>query len=314
MRIVVAGSGRLAAGMMTALLDSRHELVGVVQDGRITRGIMRAAQPALDAWMPGESIAGRAWLMGLPIVWIDTMTDEELAPLRNLAPDLLLVGGFGIIFKPPLLQLPRLGCVNMHSSLLPKHRGPNPFQAVVLAGERQSGVTFHVMNEGIDTGDILAQYTFPVAPNATARDVYHAACAAAAQHVTAVMDRIEAQGLHGAPQDHTVATYDKRLTEADTWIRWDQSAAAIDRLARALYPSLLLRFRHNGREIRVRRLEIRSESVQVLPGTVLEVDPCVVVATAAGSVRIVEAYGPKSFPWPGPWRAPKTGEVLQEGQ
>ncbi len=314
MRIVVAGSGRLAAGMMTALLDSRHELAGVVQDGRAVRGVMRAIQPALDAWMPGESVAGRAWLLGLPIVWIDAMNPVELAPLRDIAPDLLLVGGFGIILKSLLLQLPRLGCVNMHSSLLPRHRGPNPFQAVVLAGERESGVTFHIMDEGIDTGDIIAQFPFPVASDATARDVYNAACVTAARHVTSVMDHIEAEGLHGTPQNPAAATYDKRLTDADAWIRWDQSAAAIERLARALYPSVFTRFRHHGREIQVRRLEINLEAVQGRPGTVLEVEPCVVVATAAGSVRIVEACGPTSLPWPGPWRRPQIGEVLQGGR
>lgn len=314
MRIAVAGSGRLAAAMMTALLHSRHELAAVAQDGRMLRGAMRAVQPALDAWMPGESIAGRAKLMGLPIVWIDAMDGAELAPLRDIAPDLLLVGGFGVILKRPLLELPRIGCVNMHSSLLPRHRGPNPFQAVVLAGERESGVTFHVMNEGIDTGDILAQFPFPVAENATARDVYESACATAAREVIGVMDCIDADGLKGEPQNPADATYDKRLTEADTWIRWTDSAAAIDRLARALYPSMLPRFRHCGCEIRVRRMEISMEPAQAPPGVVIAAGPAgVSVAAGCGVVRIVQAAGPARLPWPGWWRWPYEGELLHAG-
>jgi methionyl-tRNA formyltransferase len=125
MRIAVAGYGLLGAGLTRALLDSNHEIVAIVQNGRKTRGIERAVAVAVSHVFATEgSMLGLARPERLPVVWLNRMDENELAPLRALAPDLLLVGGFGIILKRPILDLPKIGCVNAHSSLLPKHRAP----------------------------------------------------------------------------------------------------------------------------------------------------------------------------------------------
>ena len=186
---------------------------------------------------------------GIPLFFIDKMTEDELAPLRALDPDLILVGGFAIILKKPILDLPKLGCVNTHSSLLPKHRGPNPFAAVLLAGDTETGVTFHVMDEAIDTGDIVAQFPIPVEDNWYALDLHRATSELAGEHVVEVLDKIEAEGLHGTPQDPALATYDKKLTTEQTAIDWAQPAADIVRLIRAGYPMTMARFRYGDRVI-----------------------------------------------------------------
>ncbi len=317
MRIALAGSGQLAVSMLHPLLDSAHEIVAVVQDGRRTKGIQRAIAPYADGLlMSSGGLAFLAARRGLPILWIDAMNEDELAPLRALEPEILLVGGFSVILRKDLLALPRLGCVNMHSSLLPRHRGPNPFYAVVRAGEQESGITFHVMDEGIDTGDILEQTAFPLSPTDTPYSVYEAACALAAERVVPVMNRIALEGLHGIPQDPALASYDKKPTEADALIQWETPAAAIERQVRALASLHPAYFLHEGKRVLVTRATWSPEPHGTRPGTVLANRPSVSVAAGDGRVTIVSAHlaGAVTLLWPAPWKRPETGIVLGAGR
>ena len=313
MRIVLAGTGRLGVHLLEGLRDSSHEVVAVLQDGRRTRGFRRVLDPWLGRFFGGaEDLAGKALRAGLPLIWIDRMTEEELAPLRALEPDLLLVGGFGIILKRPLLDLPRIGCVNTHSSLLPRHRGPNPFSAAILAGDTETGVTFHVMTEGIDDGDILDQTSFAIEEDDGMFAVYRLACALAGERVAEVMDTIEREGLCGVPQDPALATYEKKRFEDDTWIDWRRPAIEIDRMVRALATPPMARFLFRDRVVRVGRIEFAPEPVDAAPGVVLSSYPLVRIATGQGSVRLRVAFLSKPVPWifPAPWCRPATGEQL----
>lgn len=314
MRIAIAGSGRLAACLMRSLLDSSHEVVALVQNGRLSRGLKRSlTASAAYAFGPQTSVLALAARNDVTVVWIDRMDDADLAPLRLLEPDVLLVGGFSIILKRPLLDLPRLGCVNCHSSLLPKHRGPNPFSAVILAQEKETGVTFHIVDEGIDTGDVLEQYAFDVPPDDTALRLYHRCCALAGDQVVGVMDRIEAKGrLEGTPQDHDAATYDQRLTEQDVYVDWSQPVRDIERMTRACRPFFLARFRSRGKTVYLTHLGVDDNEVEAGPGTVLNASGLVRVATGRGSLTIESAYCATPIPWrwPAPWNRPKPGEQL----
>lgn len=300
----------MAVSLLLPLVESSHEVVAVVQNGRKTKGVKRWLLPM---WLSGfggsVSATGLAVRRGIPIVWIDRMAGD-LEPLREREPDVLLVGGFNIILNRSLLDLPRIGCVNAHSSLLPKHRGPNPFCWAVLSDERESGVTFHIIDEGIDTGDILDQTPFEVGARDTALTVYAKACRVASERVVAVMDRIEAEGLRGTRQDHDAATYDKRPTEEDTHIDWTLPAEVIERRARAFRPLLMMRFHFRGRTVRVSRVEFDPAPVEAEPGTVLRARPPVRIATGQGTLIIQTAYCTKPIPyfWPAPWFRPKPGE------
>lgn len=314
MRIAIAGTGKLGMSLMQPLLHSGHEVVAVVQDGRRTKGYRRWLVPRVARVIaPSQSPLGRARAQGVPIVWIDRITEEELAPLRALRPDILLVGGFSIILKRPLLDLPALGCVNTHSSLLPRHRGPNPFCAAIMSGDEEAGVTFHVMDEGIDTGDILDQTAFPLEDRVTSLKLYGAACAVARDRVVAVMDRIEREGLHGAPQDSALATYDKKPTMESAWIQWDEPAERIDRRVRAMAPAIMPRFRFEGRTVFVGATEYRSEAVDSAPGTVLRAKAPARIATGRGTLVLRAAFtkGPIPFFWPPPWTKLTAGTLLE---
>ncbi len=307
MRIILAGSGLLGSSLLEPLLDSSHEVVGVLQNGRKNKGFKRFYMTYLSS-----GFLGLARSHDIPIIWIDRMTEEELAPLRDLGPDLLLVGGFGIIFKRAILELPRIGCVNAHSSLLPRHRGPNPFTAVLMADDSESGVTFHVMEEGIDTGDIIDQASFEVSENDTSVVVYSKACELSRNRVVEVMDRIEKKGLCGVAQDPDKATYEKNMTEQETVLEWSRSAKDLDRLVRTCLPSMRARFPYGKRTILVARAWYDETPVEAEPGTVMSCRPELRIATGEGTLTIMSAYstGMVFWLWPAPWNAPKPGEVL----
>lgn len=313
MRIAVAGSGRLGTSVLAPLLESDHEIVALVGDGRRTRGFRRRLDPFVAGLFAGQhNFLGLGIRRGIPMVWIDKMTPEELAPLAKTQPDILLVSGFAIILKPPILELPRIGCVNMHSSLLPRHRGPNPFHAVLRANEEESGVSFHVMETGIDTGDILDQTPFPIEPEDAMYDAYNRACETAAERVVEVMDRIAAEGLVGTPQDPALASYDPKPTEDDSWIDWNDSAEAIDRLVRSMAPSPMPRFLFDGKTITVARTDFDPTPVEEAPGTVLKNRPVLKVATGLGTIVLRVAFVRRPLPWifPAPWARPAVGDIL----
>ena len=314
MRIASAGTGHLGTSLLKSLQASRHEVVAVVQDGRHTRRCWRWLFPVLGRWLGGaSSMVGRARAAGLPIIWIDKMTPEELAPLARLQPDILLVGGFSIILKPSLLSLPRIACINTHSSLLPRHRGPNPFYAAIRAGDAQSGVTFHLMDEGIDTGPILAQASFPLGPTDTVLTVYQRSCAVAEEQVVSMIERIADDGIQAIPQEESKANYVKRPTIDDVWLDWSQPAIELDRLVRACSPSPMPRFRYRGRTIYVARTEYNDDPAGEKPGTVLSNRHLTRIATGAGTLILRVAYTkwPLLWLWPAFWNRPRVGEVLE---
>lgn len=314
MRVAIAGSGLLAHEMFRAIAGSPHTVVALVQDGRRTKGMQR--------WLAGVSSV-LPFSKGNPlrparahrvlVIYIDKMTAQELDPLERLRPDLLLVGGFGIILKKPLLTLPRIGCVNTHSSLLPRHRGPNPFTATILSGDTEGGITFHVMDEGIDTGAILDQHRFPIKPNYVALDLHRISCRLAGEKIVALLDRVEAEGLKGTPQNEEEATYEKNPRPCDVTIRWDRPAIEIDRVIRACFANSMARFEYRGRTVYVNRVKFSTDPVDAPPGTVLEARPGVKIATGRGTVSILYAFtlDPVPWVWPGFFSRPAPGERVE---
>ncbi|HPX39790.1 MAG TPA: methionyl-tRNA formyltransferase [Candidatus Hydrogenedentes bacterium] len=313
MRIALAGTGPLGVTLLSAMLDSPHEVVALLRNGRVATAVGKRLLPPLAAvFAPQTSVLGLARRAKLPVFYIDRMDESELAPLRRLEPDLLLVGGFGIVLKRPLLELPPRGCVNCHSSLLPKHRGPNPFTAAILAGETESGVTFHEMTEGIDAGAILLQHAFPIDENDTGGSVYRKSCITAGALVLEVLDALERGDLHRTPQDEAAATYDKRLREEQLHLDWSRPARELDRLVRACVPFSLARFTHRGRTVYVSRTSWDGEASQAPPGTITRAAHPVRIAAGHGHLVIEAAHTATVFAglWPGLFKRPRVGERL----
>ena len=314
MRIALAATGPLGATLLRVLLDSDHEVVALLQNGRKATAFTRVILPRLAAGLaPRASLLGMARNAKIPTLYIDTMGEDELAPLRSLEPELLLVGGFSIILKKPLLELPSIGCVNCHSSLLPTHRGPNPFAAAILAGDAETGVTFHVMTEGIDSGDILLQRAFPIEDTDTGGAVYRKACIAAAEALPELLDTIERDGLKGTPQDEAQATYDKKLRKEELFLDWSKPAQELDRLVRACVPFRLARFNHRGRVVFVSRTSWDDGPADAPPGTIVHAGYPARIATGRGHLTIKKARSLEllGWKWPGLRKKPSAGEKLE---
>jgi methionyl-tRNA formyltransferase len=260
-----------------------------------------------------NTMLGIAARRKIPVVYIDKMNEDELAPLREINPDLILVGGFSVILKKPIIELPKIGCLNVHSALLPKHRGPNPFSAVILAGDTESGVTYHVIDPGIDTGDIIDQYAFPIEKNDDAMAVFRKSIILARKHIVEVLDRVEKEGLRGDPQDNSIATYDQKLLPEQCRLEWAKPAREIQRLMHAARPFLMPWFDWRGGRVYVTVVAVDPKPVDAEPGTVLQARPYVRVATGYGVITIVSAYSLKPIPWLWPSRMnrPEEGSKLE---
>lgn len=314
MRVLIAGSGRLGARVIEALENSDHEMVALVQNARGRTALGRALESSFARVLGGPTNAiYMAAQNRLPVVWIAGSTDADANRLRKFEPDVLLTCGFGIILKKPLLDLPKIAAVNCHSSLLPNHRGPAPYTAVILAGEKESGITFHVMDEGIDTGPILAQHSFVVEPDDDAIEVYKKSADLAGETVVELLDRIEKEGLHPVPQPPGDGSYEKKLSMEERILDWRRSAEYLHRKVRACYPFSVAYFRHRGRTIRVTRARFDPEPVDAQPGTVLKNKPFVEIATGHGTFTPLAPYhlAPYPFIWPAPWRRPRVGSMLE---
>ena len=307
MRIALAANGRLGLGLLRALEDSGHDVVVLVRDGTSLPPTLRWLDHAGGVLGGRWTVEGRAFSRGIPSVWLRTQDAREASRLSRYEPDLLLVGNFGLILRDSILGVPRLGAVNTHWSLLPHHRGAHPSTSVLLAGETETGVTFHVVDTRIDAGPILDQVAFPIGPDDTATSLYRRACEHAERRIVALVDRIEAEGcLSGRPQDLSAGSYWRRVTPERAVLDFDRPAAFLDRKVRALVQPLP-RFRWRGRTVYVGAAR-PVQGVTAEPGTIVSSRPQPVIACGEGGLAITSAW----VMWPpGPWPGvvgPKVGE------
>ena len=300
LRILIAGSGRLGHAAMMPLLSSHHEIIGLVQNARsIPRWKQRLMpwQHRLTSLFP--SPMREAVMRGLPIHWVDTMSEKELAPLRDAKPDLLITCGFSIILSEALLKLPRIGCINVHTALLPKHRGATPCAHVILDDDLESGVSIHLTETGIDVGALLAQERFPVEPDDNSMDVYWASCALTESMIVDVVNQVEAHGFTQAtPQVLDDGHYDSRFDESQARISWRKPAEDIERLIRAAYIYVPAYFEFRGERISVPSATYTDKDHKAYPGTILSVSPELEIATGSGSLIVHDTYTQGATAWP----------------
>jgi methionyl-tRNA formyltransferase len=219
-----------------------------------------------------------------------------LDALAALDVDLAVVVAFGQIFPRALLALPRLGCVNLHASLLPRHRGAAPIQAAIAAGDRETGVTTMLMEAGLDTGPVLLQRTTPIGAREDAPALSSRLAVLGAELMVETVERLERGDLAPRPQDDAQATLAPRLSRRDGAVEWTLDAAAIARRARAYRPWPGLVTLCAGAPLKlhqVRELDA-SRPTDVAPGTFLGVENGA-IAVAAGrgtTLGLVEVQRP----------------------
>jgi methionyl-tRNA formyltransferase len=278
-RIVFFGSPDFALPTLDALASSRFRPILVVSQPPRPAGRGRRTEDT--------AVASRARALGLEVWQPEKVKDPSfLESFRSLDVDVAVVVAFGQIFPRALLALPRFGCINLHGSLLPRHRGAAPIQAAIAAGDHQTGVTTMRMEAGLDTGPILLQRTTTIENEDDAPALASRLAAIGAELMIETLDLLERGALVEHRQDDSLATLAPRLDKRDALVDWALDAESLWRRSRAFEPWPGLVALCGGEPLklhRVRPLELRSNGT-VAPGTFLGlVDGALAVAAGGGT-------------------------------
>ena len=230
MRVLFIGTGEIGVPVLRWLIESpEYELIGVVtQPDKPVGREQRIEAPPIKA-----AFAGNAG----PILQPKRIKSEEaVAEIRALTPDVIVVMAYGQILPRAVLEIPTIACLNLHASLLPRHRGAAPIQASMVAGDRETGVTVMYMDEGLDTGDVMLQTRIEIAPDETGGSLHDRLAEIAPGALKEALAELQAGTAPRIPQDSSGATYAPKLEREHGRIDWTEPAALIDRKIRAFYP------------------------------------------------------------------------------
>jgi methionyl-tRNA formyltransferase len=229
LRVAFAGTPQFAVPALQALLTSRHTIVGVLTQPDRPQGRGRQLTPS-----PVKAFALSA---GLAVSQPATLrTAAGLEAVAALAPDLMVVVAYGQLLPRELLRLPRLGCINIHASLLPRWRGAAPIQRAIQAGDAATGVTLMQMDEGLDTGDMLAVHSVPIGERDTSASLHAALATLGAQALLELLEALSTGTVHAVPQPQAGVTYAPKISKAEAPINWSAAAPVISAQVRAFNP------------------------------------------------------------------------------
>jgi methionyl-tRNA formyltransferase len=263
LRTVFFGTPEFAVPTLAALAEASYApLLVVTQPARPAGRGRKLQDPPVALWARRHGLAVRQ----------AAKVNEEsfMAALAELAPEVAVVVAFGQIFRPALLELPRHGCLNLHASLLPRHRGAAPIQAAIAAGETRTGVTTMKMEAGLDTGPVLLQAELAIGPRETAGELAPRLAELGAGLMVETLRRLEAAALEPRPQDDALATYAPRITKADAEVDWRAPAPRIYDRLRAFTPWPLLVAELRGEPLRILAARVLAERPgEEEPGTIL---------------------------------------------
>jgi len=284
LNIIFAGTPDFAAQHLAALLESEHAIVAV--------------------YCPPDKPAGRgkkltacatkllALTHNIPVEQPENFKNEEAqATLASYQADVMVVVAYGLLLPPVILQTPRLGCINVHGSILPKWRGAAPIQRALEAGDPQTGVTIMQMDKGLDTGDMILTATCDITIKDTSATLYDKLAELGPK---ALLDTLALMALgkyHRQPQDNSQATHAAKLEKADAELNWQQPASILDRKIRAYIPWPVAQFTFNENSqqhrIRVWQASVIELDHNQIPGTIISSNKQgIVVATAVNALRL----------------------------
>jgi methionyl-tRNA formyltransferase len=283
MRIVFMGGPAFATPILAAIVAQGHEVVAVY-----TRPPKPAGRRGLE--LVKTPVHRLAEARALPVVAAASLrTEEAQAAFRALAADLAVVAAYGLILPPSVLAAPRLGCVNVHASLLPRWRGAAPAQRAIIAGDAETGVALMRMEEGLDTGPVAREIRTPIRPDATAGDLTETLAALGARLIAEALPELAAGRLAFRPQADEGVTYARKIDKSEAPISWADDATRVRNHIHGLSPSpgAYGEIEFGGRMERVKILRAAVVDRSGPPGAVLDAD--MTVACGVGAIRVVEA-------------------------
>ena len=292
LNIIFAGTPDFAANHLQALIDADFNVVAVYSqpDRPAGRGKKLTASAVKEVALANDIAVYQ------PENFKQAESVEELATLNA---DLMIVVAYGLILPNSVLTTPRLGCLNVHGSLLPRWRGAAPFQRAIWAGDKETGVTIMQMDEGLDTGDMLKKVTCTIDANETSASLYAKVAEQAPSVLIETINQLQAGELTAEKQDESLATYAKKLSKTEALIDWKDDAEFIDRCIRAFNPWPISYFEWAGQVIKVHQAKIIATTSSELAGTIINVDKQgIQVATGKGiiNLEIIQLAGKKAMP------------------
>lgn len=276
LRLVFMGTPDFAVPALAALIDAGHEILCAYSQPPRRAGRGQKERPS-----PVHTYAAEN---GIMVRTPKTLRDDAAqAEFDALGADAAVVIAYGLILPQAILDAPRLGCLNIHASLLPRWRGAAPIQRTILAGDEETGVTIMQMDAGLDTGDMLLSRSVPITAETTASDLHDGLAALGAELIVDALGRLNAGTLRGAPQPETGTTYAQKLSRDEGRLDWTQPAAYLARTVRAFSPWPGAWFEHDGARIKV--LKAHETASVADPGTILDSE--LTIACGDGALRLV---------------------------
>ena len=262
LRIIFAGTPDFAARHLDALLSSGHQVVGVFTQPDRPAGRGKKLMPS-----PVKVLAEEH---GLPVFQPASLRPQENQQLvADLNADVMVVVAYGLILPKAVLDMPRLGCINVHGSLLPRWRGAAPIQRSLWAGDAETGVTIMKMDVGLDTGDMLYKLACPITADDTSATLYDKLADLGPQGLIETLQQLADNTAKPEVQDEALVTYAEKLSKEEAQIDWSLPAAQLERCIRAFNPWPMSWLEIDGQPVKVWRASVIAEAAHAEPGTIV---------------------------------------------
>ncbi|GHD97779.1 methionyl-tRNA formyltransferase [Pseudocitrobacter faecalis] len=281
LRIIFAGTPDFAARHLDALLSSEHQVVGVFTQPDRPAGRGKKLMPS-----PVKVLAEEK---GIPVFQPVSLRPQENQQLvADLQADVMVVVAYGLILPKAVLDMPRLGCINVHGSLLPRWRGAAPIQRSLWAGDTQTGVTIMQMDVGLDTGDMLHKLSCPITADDTSGSLYDKLADLGPQGLLHTLAQLAAGTAKPEAQDDALVTYAEKLSKEEARVDWSLSAAQLERCIRAFNPWPMSYIVIDEQPVKIWQASVINTPTNAVPGTILEANrQGIQVATGEGILNLL---------------------------
>nr|WP_323806901.1 methionyl-tRNA formyltransferase [Kangiella geojedonensis] len=310
MNVIFAGTPDFAASSLQALIDSEHNVVAVYTqpDRQSGRGKKITMSPVKELALKHHIAVEQP---------VNFKADDDIATLDSYQADLMVVVAYGLLLPQAVLDTPKLGCINVHGSLLPRWRGAAPIQRAIQAGDRESGITIMQMEAGLDTGPMISKAVTPITDIDTGSTLHDKLAQQGAELLVNTMTNIANEGISAQAQDDSLATYAHKLSKQEAYIDWSQDAVIIERQIRAFNSWPVAQSELQGKVIRIWQANLNKTSVESEPGTIMRADKNgILVSCGQGQLLLTELQlpGSRRMSVKDLLNAPKNQEMLAKGK
>ncbi|WP_448550133.1 methionyl-tRNA formyltransferase [Thalassotalea fusca] len=297
LKIIFAGTPDFAAQHLLALIQSEHQVIATYCPPDKPAGRGKKLTPCATKSLALEH--------GIPVYQPINFKDEaDQNQLADLGADVMVVVAYGLLLPEAILQAPRLGCINVHGSLLPEWRGAAPIQRAVERGDQETGVTIMQMDKGLDTGDMILKASCPIQTNDTSASIYEKLAELGPKALLETLAQMSAGDYIRTPQDNALATYAAKLDKAEAELDWSMPAKLLDQKVRAYIPWPVAQFSFTDEKaqthrIRIWQTQVVEQNSDVAPGTIIEANKSgITVATGEQALRLqsLQLPGKKALP------------------